>query len=158
MDSTNGFTVAYADFGFAELTIPSLSFTLVLPGLGLLISVLPRKYDQKLFTRYHQDIILINLETEVTFLLTACPALAVGLWLFAWSIPPLVSHVHEIVSMVGLVLVGCSTDDLSYMLFGYLTGSYGPLRSFCLLALLSVCRARSWLLCFYCSNTPCTLA
>ena len=121
---TEGLTVVYTDFGFAESTTSSLSFIPIL--LGLLINVLPRVYDQRLFSRYHKENIPLRPETKVNSLLTSCPALAVGLWLFAWTVPPHVPHVHWIVSMIGLVLVGYATNDLSYILFGYLTDSYGP--------------------------------
>ena len=121
---TEGLTVVYTDFGFAESTTSSLSFIPIL--LGLVLNVLPRVYDQKLFTRYRTQNIPLRPETKVNSLLTSCPALAVGLWLFAWTIPPYVPHVHWIVSMIGLVFVGYATNDLSYVLFGYLTDSYGP--------------------------------
>ena len=121
---TEGLTVVYTDFGFAESTTSSLSFIPIL--LGLLLNVLPRVYDQKHFTRLRKQNICLRPETKVNSLMTSCPALAVGLWLFAWTVPPYVLHVHWIVSMIGLVLVGYATNDLSYILFGYLTDSYGP--------------------------------
>lgn len=121
---TEGLTVVYTEFGFAESTTSSLSFMPIL--IGLLLNVLPRIYDQKLYTRYRKQQIPLRPETKITSLATSCPALAVGLWLFAWTIPPLVPHVHWIVSMIGLVLIGYATHDLSCVLFGYLTDSYGP--------------------------------
>ena len=121
---TEGLTVVYTDFGLAESTTSSLSFIPIL--LGLLLNVIPRVYDQKLFTCYRKQSIPLRPETKVNSLITSCPALAVGLWLFAWTVPPHVPHVHWIVSMIGLVLVGYATNDLSYLLFGYLTDSYGP--------------------------------
>ena len=121
---TEGLTVVYTEFGFAQSTTSSLSFIPVL--LGLLFNVLPRVYDQKLFTRYHKQNTPIRPETKINSLVTSCPALAVGLWLFAWTVPPQIPHIHWAVSMIGLVLVGYATNDLSYVLFGYLTDSYGP--------------------------------
>ena len=121
---TEGLTVVYTEFGFAESTTSSLSFIPIL--LGLLLNVLPRVYDQKLSTRHRKQKIPLRPETKINSLVTSCPALAVGLWLFAWTVPPHVPHIHWIVSMIGLVLVGYATNDLSYILFGYLTDSYGP--------------------------------
>lgn len=120
---TEGLNVVYTELGFAESTTSSLSFVPIL--IGLLVNVLPRIYDQRVFTRCRKKSSL-RPEAKVSSLVTACPALAVGLWLFAWTIPPLVPHVHWTVSMIGLVLVGYATNDLSYLLFGYLTDSYGP--------------------------------
>lgn len=121
---TEGLSVVYTAFGFAESTTSSLSFLPIL--LGLFLDVLPRIYDQKIFTHHRQQNLPLRPETKVSSLVTACPALAIGLWLFAWTIPPLVPHIHWVVSMLGLVLVGYATNDLSYILFGYLTDSYGP--------------------------------
>ena len=121
---TEGLAVVYTDFGFDESTTSSLSFIPIL--LGLSINVLPRIYDQKLFTRYRKQNIPLRPETKINSLITSCPALAIGLWLFAWTVPPCVPHIHWIVSMIGLVFVGYATNDLAYILFGYLTDSYGP--------------------------------
>ncbi|KAM0795126.1 major facilitator superfamily domain-containing protein [Usnea florida] len=121
---TEGLTVVYTEFGFAESTTSSLSFIPIL--LGLSINVLPRIYDQRRFTRCRRQNVPLRPETKIKSLITSCPALAIGLWLFAWTIPPRVPHVHWIVSMIGLVFVGYATNDLAYVLFGYLTDSYGP--------------------------------
>ena len=121
---TEGLAVVYTDFGFDESTTSSLSFIPIL--LGLSINVLPRIYDQKLFTRYRKQNIPLRPETKINSLITSCPALAIGLWLFAWTVPPRVPHIHWIVSMIGLVFVGYATNDLAHILFGYLTDSYGP--------------------------------
>lgn len=120
---TEGLTVVYTEFGFAESTTSSLSFVPIL--LGLVLNVLPRLYDQRLLTHYRRNNMSVRPETKIKSLLTSCPALAVGLWLFAWTIPPLVPHIHWIVSMIGLVLVGYATNDFAYILSGYLTDSYG---------------------------------
>lgn len=121
---TVGLTVVYTEFGFAVSTTSSLAFIPLL--IGLLINVIPRVYDQKTFTRNRQESRPVRPKTKVGSLVTACPALAIGLWLFAWTVPPRVQHVHWSVSMIGLILVGYATNDLSYILFGYLTDSYGP--------------------------------
>lgn len=121
---TEGLTVVYTLFGFNESTTSSLAFIPLL--LGLILNVLPRCYDQATFTRYRKQAKQIRPETKARSLVTACPALALGLWLFAWTIPPRVQNVHWVVSMLGLVLVGYATNDLAYILFGYLTDSYGP--------------------------------
>ena len=48
------------------------------------------------------------------------PALAIGLWIFAWTIPPLAAHAPWIASCVGLFLVGFAATEISYTLQGYL--------------------------------------
>ena len=120
---TEGLTVVYTEFGFSESTTSSLAFLPLL--LGLVINILPRVYDQHLFDHYRDNGIPIRAETKARSLLTSCPSLAIGMWLFAWTIPPRVLNVHWIVSMLGLVFIGYATNDLAYVLFGYLTDSYG---------------------------------
>ena len=119
---TEGLTVVYREFGFSESTT-SLAFLPLL--LGLVINVAPRLYDQHVFEDYRDNSIPIRVETKAKSLVTSCPSLAFGLWLFAWTIPPQGLNVHWIFSMLGLVFVGYATNDLAYILFGYLTDSYG---------------------------------
>ncbi|KAL6714782.1 hypothetical protein ACLMJK_007042 [Lecanora helva] len=120
---TEGLTVVYTLFGFNESTTSSLAFIPLL--IGLILNVVPRFYDHKINIRAKEQNVTLHAEIKARSLVTACPALAVGLWLFAWTIPPLVPNVHWIVSMLGLLLVGYATNDLSYILFGYLTDTYG---------------------------------
>ena len=54
----------------------------------------------------------------------AAPSLAVGLWWFAWTIPPAIVDVHWAVSMIGLVFVGFATNEFACTLSGYLADSY----------------------------------
>jgi len=93
--------------------------------LGLVINVIPRVYDQHIFDHHRDCGLPIRPETKARSLITSCPSLAFGLWLFAWTIPPRILNVHWIISMIGLVFIGYATNDLAYVLFGYLTDSYG---------------------------------
>ena len=120
---TEGLTVVYTEFGFDYSTTSSLAFIPLL--IGLIINVLPRIYDQRIFEHHRKNNIRIRSETKIRSLITSCPSLAFGMWLFAWTIPPQVLDVHWIVSMIGLVFIGYATNDLAYILFGYLTDSYG---------------------------------
>ncbi|MCJ1447616.1 MAG: hypothetical protein MMC23_008127 [Stictis urceolatum] len=122
---TEGITVVYSSppFSFSESTTSSLPFLALL--VGLVVDILPRFYEQRKFSRYRAQHRPLLPETKIDSLALAAPALAIGLWLFAWTVPPLVTNVHWIASMVGLAFVGFATNDLSYLLFGYLTDSYG---------------------------------
>ena len=120
---TVGLMVVYTEFGFKESTSSYLGFIPLL--IGLIINVAPRLYDQHVFDHHRRSKIPLRPETKIKSLVTSCPSLAVGLWLFAWTIPPQVLDVHWIVSMIGLVLIGYATNDIAYVLFGYVTDSYG---------------------------------
>ena len=123
---TEGLTVAYTNSPFDRTfsqTSSSLSFIAIL--IGEILNVLPRFYDQWIFRKYRREHRRILPESKITSFAIACPALAIGLWIFAWTIPPVVISVPWPVSMIGLVLIGFALNDFSYVLFGYVTDSYG---------------------------------
>jgi hypothetical protein len=115
---TESVTIVYEQFGWST-TNTSLEFIAIL--LGLVLNIVPRFYDQHIFTKYKQEGHAINPETKIRSFGIACPALIIGLWIFGWTKPPLVTHVHWVVSMIGLVLVGFAANDFAYVLFGYVT-------------------------------------
>lgn len=123
---TESLTIVYEQFGWPEANT-SLAFIAIL--LGLVLNILPRFYDQYLFRKFKQEGREIKPETKIRSFAIASPALAIGLWIFGWTIPPLVTHVHPIVSMIGLVLVGFAANDFAYVLFGYVTDLYGDYAS-----------------------------
>lgn len=124
---TAGLTVAYTtppfDQTFTE-TSSSLAFVAIL--IGILLDVLPRFYDDRLFRTLRANHRRITPEFKIRSLAVTCPLLALGLWIFAWTVPPRVLAVPWPVSMLGLVLIGTAATDFSYVLFGYVTDSYGP--------------------------------
>lgn len=123
---TEGLTVAYTDPPFDQtfnMTSSSLAFIAIL--IGILLDVIPRIYDVYLFRKFRAQKRRLLPETKIRSFAVACPALAIGLWIFAWTTPPRVVNVPWPVSMIGLILVGFSITDFSYVLFGYVTDSYG---------------------------------
>jgi hypothetical protein len=117
---TESLTVVYSLYGWADTTT-SLAFIAI--GLGIPFSILPRLWDVQVASqrkRRNQDLMP---EDKITGFVIAAPVLAIGLWLFSWTIPPLV-HTHWTVSMVGLVLIGFAANEFAYTLNGYLSDSY----------------------------------
>ena len=113
--------IVYGAFGLdAELS--SLSFIAI--GVGLFLGVPIRFYDQRVFKRRRRQRQTLEPEDKLVGFAIAAPALAIGLWWFAWTIPPLVSHVHWIVSMLSLILLGFATNEFDAVLAGYLADSY----------------------------------
>ncbi|KAF4993167.1 hypothetical protein FGRMN_6652 [Fusarium graminum] len=121
---TESLTIVYTapPFNFSQNS-SSLAFIAI--SIGFVINVLPRFYDAYIYKKYRKTHRRILPESKITSFAIAAPALAIGLWLFAWTIPPRVTSVPWPVSMIGLVLIGFSLNDFSYVLFGYATDSYG---------------------------------
>ncbi|KAL4735471.1 major facilitator superfamily domain-containing protein [Aspergillus similis] len=100
---TESFTVVYSGFGFSSRAT-SLPFLALIPGV--ITSGLCRHWDH-----HHRRFVV------------AAPALAIGLWIFGWTVPPIV-HVHWIGSMFGVALIGFAATEFSYTLSGYLADAY----------------------------------
>lgn len=109
-------------FNFSQNS-SSLAFLAI--AIGEVLNILPRIYDAHTYKKYRRTHRRILPESKITSFAIAAPSLAIGLWLFAWTIPPRVTHVPWPVSMIGLVMIGFSLNDFSYVLFGYATDSYG---------------------------------
>lgn len=123
---TEGLTVTYTDPPFDRTfneTSSSLAFIAIL--IGELMNILPRFYEQHVFRKYRKEGRRILPESKITSFAIACPAMAIGLWIFAWTTPPKVTNVPWPVSMIGLIFIGFALNDFSYVLFGYATDSYG---------------------------------
>ncbi|KAL5589394.1 hypothetical protein FOVSG1_011261 [Fusarium oxysporum f. sp. vasinfectum] len=121
---TESLTIVYTapPFNLSQ-NISSLAFLAI--AIGEVLNILPRIYDAYIYKKYRRTHRRILPESKITSFAIAAPSLAIGLWLFAWTIPPRVTHVPWTVSMIGLVMIGFSLNDFSYVLFGYATDSYG---------------------------------
>ncbi|CVL07697.1 related to multidrug resistant protein [Fusarium mangiferae] len=121
---TESLTIVYTapPFNFSQNS-SSLAFLAI--AIGEVLNILPRIYDAHIYKKYRRTHRRILPESKITSFAIAAPSLAIGLWLFAWTIPPRVTNVPWPVSMIGLVMIGFSLNDFSYVLFGYATDSYG---------------------------------
>lgn len=121
---TESLTIVYtaSPFNFSQ---NNSSLVFIAIAIGEMLNVLPRFYDAYIYKKYRKTHRRILPESKITSFAIAAPSLAIGLWIFAWTIPPRVTNVPWSVSMIGLVLIGFSANDFSYVLFGYATDSYG---------------------------------
>ncbi|KAF4964075.1 hypothetical protein FSARC_7977 [Fusarium sarcochroum] len=121
---TESLTIVYTapPFNFSQNS-SSLAFIAI--AIGMVLNILPRIYDAYIFKKYRKTHRRILPESKITSFAIAAPSLAIGLWLFAWTIPPRVTSVPWPVSMIGLIMIGFSLNDFSYVIFGYATDSYG---------------------------------
>jgi uncharacterized membrane protein YuzA (DUF378 family) len=117
---TESLTVVYTLYGWSETTT-SLAFLAI--GLGIPFSILPRIWEVRSFARKKGQNQKLEPEEKIHGFVIAAPMLAIGLWLFSWTIPPRV-HTHWAVSMVGLLFIGFAANEFAYTLDGYLTDAY----------------------------------
>ncbi|KAI9376156.1 major facilitator superfamily domain-containing protein [Aspergillus egyptiacus] len=117
---TESFTVVFSEFGFSSRAT-SLPFIAFLPGLPL--SCLMRLWDRHQLKKRQQEGQPPEPEDKIGGFALAAPTLAIGLWIFGWTVPPIVP-VHWIGSMFGLALIGFAATEFSYTLSGYLADSY----------------------------------
>ena len=111
----------YQGLGFSEKTscLPFLAI-----GVGLVGGIFTRILDQRTFQRYRREGREIQPEVKLIGFSIGAPVLAVGLWWFAWTIPPAVDGVHWFVPTVALALIGYALNEFDTVLAGYLADSY----------------------------------
>ncbi|PWY80585.1 subtilisin-like protein [Aspergillus heteromorphus CBS 117.55] len=111
----------YESFGFTpkQACLPFIAI-----GLGLSLGLLTRCLDLRIIAQHRQHSRPLLPEDKLTGFWIGAPILAGALWLFAWTIPPAVTNLPWMVSVVALVLTGYSLNEIDYVLGGYLTDSY----------------------------------
>ncbi|KAK6601531.1 MFS multidrug transporter [Botrytis cinerea] len=63
-------------------------------------------------------------EDKIVGFATGASALAAGLWLMAWTTPPLVHGIDWVVPMIGLAGAGFASNEIEYALGNYLADTY----------------------------------
>lgn len=118
---TEALTDIYETMGFSTASA-SLPFLAI--GLGVLLSILPRYFDVRIARKRKEHGEPLEPEDKLTGFVLAVPSLAIGLWWFAWCIPPAVTTVPWIVPTFGLIFVGFAVNEMAYTLSSYLADSY----------------------------------
>lgn len=115
-------TVVYAGgFGMTER---EASLVFLALGVGIVPTFLPRVYDIKLANQRRRDNLPMEVEDKLFGFYVAAPVLAIGLWWFAWTVPPLVTSITPWSSIASLILIGYATVEFDTVLSGYLTDTY----------------------------------
>lgn len=118
---TEALSVVYSQFGFSEAAT-SLAFVPVL--VGVLLSTAFRIYDHYYLRELSAQNRNVHPEAKIRTFAISAPVLAIGLWIFGWTVPPSITNVPWIASMIGLVFVGLAANDFDTILAVYLTDSY----------------------------------
>ncbi|KAI0097546.1 MFS multidrug transporter [Nemania sp. FL0031] len=113
--------LVFRSFGWSSETA-SLAFIPIL--MGCLFSSLTRVYDHWKIDKIIASGRFVEPEDKLTGFSLAAPCLACGLWVFAWSIPPLVPDVHWLVPLIAQFSIGYALNENVYTLTGYLADSY----------------------------------
>ena len=109
--------IVYGNYGFSN---QETSLAFIPMGAGFLCSIFTRIYDRRLATKRGGR---LSPEEKLTGVAIAAPAFAIGLWWFAWTIPPAVPA-SWIVSMLALIPIGFAINEFDCVLVGYLTDAY----------------------------------
>ncbi|KAL4959355.1 major facilitator superfamily domain-containing protein [Aspergillus stella-maris] len=124
-------------FGLKESNLPFFAI-----GLGFLPSILVRLMDQRVAAQRYKDGLPLVPENKLAGIALGAPFLAIGLWWFAWMVPPIVQGVHWFVTLIPLFFVGFAINEFGTVLAGYLADSY---HSYAASAFASMSLARSLL-------------
>lgn len=111
----------YEDLGFSA-EAASLPFLAI--GLGIILSVFTRFLDDRIVARIKRQGRVLAPEDKLLGFSLGAPALAIGLWWFAWTIPPRVPNLPWIVPTLALVFIGYALNEFDTVLVGYVADSY----------------------------------
>lgn len=115
---TEALELVFAPFGFTE-TSYTLAFVAYL--VGMLFGIPVRWLEARKLRGLAEKKGMLEPEDRITGFATGASALAVGLWILAWSTPPLVRGSHWIIPMVGVAGTGFAANEIEYALGNYLT-------------------------------------
>ncbi|KAL8643990.1 MAG: hypothetical protein Q9210_007477 [Variospora velana] len=118
--------IVYGEKGF---TTQQSSLVLIAIALGFLFTPLTRIYDHALSKKAESRGRWLAPEEKLMGFTLAAPAFAIGLWCFAWTVPPGVPGLPWIVSALALIPIGFAINEFDCVLVGYLTESYTTFSS-----------------------------
>ncbi|KAK0789817.1 hypothetical protein LTR91_013261 [Friedmanniomyces endolithicus] len=114
-------TIYVDDFGLGAQPA-ALVFLAI--ALGIPLTFLPRIYDIRIANRVQKLGRQMEPEDKLLGFYIAAPVLAVSLWWFASTVPPLIPTISPWVSVASLALIGFGVVEFDNVLSGYLTDSY----------------------------------
>lgn len=89
---TEGLSVTYEAFGFNEREASLVFFAWI---IGLVLTIPLRLNDWRLVSRRLRKKEEVRPEDKINGLYVASPVLAVALWWFSWTVPPVVSQCNR---------------------------------------------------------------
>ncbi len=111
-------------YGSLDLTKQQSSLVLIAIDLDFLCTTFTRLYNYRVSKKRKYEAYPPAPEDKLTGLAIATPAFAIGLWWFAWTVPPRVSHLPWAVSALALIPICFAINEFDCVLGGYLTDKY----------------------------------
>ena len=114
---SESFGMVYGDsFGFT----PEQSALVILAiAVGIVPTTLPMLYDVRVAGRRQREGRDLQPEDKLFGFYLAAPSLAISLWWFALTVPPLATGISPWVSIVALTPIGFSTSEFGKLLNGF---------------------------------------
>jgi hypothetical protein len=115
--------IVYSEEFHLKRNTSALVFLII--GAGVLFSFLPRLWDIRKSNQRELRKQIAEPEDKLFGFLVAAPLLAIGLWWFGATIPPITTNIPPYVSMPPVLFVGFASVEFDTVLSGYLTDVYG---------------------------------
>lgn len=106
------------------LSSPQASLIFLALALGTCLSAFTRILDSHIANQRKARGLPIRPEDKLVGMVIGAPCLAVGLWWFAWTIPPKLQGMPWILPTIPLILVGFAMTEVDTVLYGYISDSY----------------------------------
>lgn len=115
--------IVYSEEFHLSRSTSALVFLII--GTGVFFSFLPRLWDIRRSNQRELRKQIAEPEDKLFGFLVAAPLLAIGMWWFGATIPPVTTNIPPYVSMPPVLFVGFASVEFDTVLSGYLTDVYG---------------------------------
>ncbi|TGO57215.1 hypothetical protein BOTNAR_0206g00020 [Botryotinia narcissicola] len=117
---TESLDIVFKPYGFSQT---SYSLAFIAYAIGMIFGI-PVRLVEFFHLKKRAETKELEPEDKIIGFATGAPALAAGLWLMAWTTPPLVHGIDWVVPMIGLAGAGFAANEIEYALGNYLADTY----------------------------------
>ncbi|KAF7853559.1 uncharacterized protein EAF02_011864 [Botrytis sinoallii] len=117
---TESLDIVFKPYGFSQT---SYSLAFLAYAIGMIFGI-PVRLVEFFHLKKRAETKELEPEDKIIGFATGAPALAAGLWLMAWTTPPLVHGIDWVVPMIGLAGAGFAANEIEYALGNYLADTY----------------------------------
>ncbi|KAM0318156.1 hypothetical protein ACHAO8_001848 [Botrytis cinerea] len=117
---TESLDIVFKPYGFSPT---SYSLAFIAYAIGMIFGI-PVRLVEFFHLKKRAETKQLEPEDKIVGFATGASALAAGLWLMAWTTPPLVHGIDWVVPMIGLAGAGFASNEIEYALGNYLADTY----------------------------------